>query len=177
MGARTEDIQKAFSYIKKPNPKVFEIGFGNGRDAKEISKYTSNYVGIDLSEEMIKLAQKNVPELTFVLADLETYQFPKDVDVFFAFASLLHSDKESLENLFDKISTSLNDGGVFFLSSKLGEYHKETIDKEGHGPKTYYFYSPEEIEKISPSNLSMVFREIQDFKGQKWFSVILQKTT
>lgn len=175
LDARAKDITQTLSYIKKSNPKTIEIGFGSGRDAKEIIKYTNDYLGIDLSNEMLKIAQQNVPEAKFELADLETYKFPNNTDVVFAFASLLHSDKDSVKDLLKRVSESLNSGGVFFISLKYGNYHKETIDKEGHGPKTYYFYTPEEIEKISPSSLKTVFQEIQDFKNKKWFSIILQK--
>jgi len=175
LDVRAKDITQTLSFIKKSNPKTVEIGFGSGRDAKEIIKHTNDYLGIDLSNEMLKIAQQNVPEAKFELADLETYQFPNNVDVVFAFASILHSDKNSVKDLLKRVSESLNSGGVFFISSKHGSYHKETIDKEGHGPKTYYFYTPEEIEKLSPSNLKTVFQEIQDFKNKKWFSIILQK--
>lgn len=175
IGARTKDIEKAFSYISRPNPKVFEIGFGSGRDAAEIAKRTSDYLGIDLSSEMCKIAQRNVPAARFELADVETYQFPKGIDIIFAFASLLHSDKKGVANIINRACDSLNPAGVFFISTKYDTYHKKMIDKEGHGPKTYYFYTPEDIQKMCPLELKTVFQEIQEFKGQKWFSLILQK--
>lgn len=43
IGSRVEDILQAFSYIQKDVPKVVEIGCGNGRDAREILKYTPDY--------------------------------------------------------------------------------------------------------------------------------------
>lgn len=176
MGARVDDIKKTFSYIKKQNPKTVEIGCGSGRDAKEIVKYTNDFIGIDLSAEMIKLARESVPGVKFELADLETYNFPKNTDVCFSFASILHSDRESIKILLGNICRSLSNQGVIFISSKYGDYHREVIDKEGHGPKAYYFYTPEEIEKLSPSGLRIIFREVQEFGGQKWFSVIFQKS-
>ncbi len=175
IGARTEDIRKTFSYIKKLNPRTVELGSGNGRDAKEIIKSTNDYLGIDLSNEMCKLARQNVPGANFKVADLETYQLPNNIDVIFAFASLLHSDKNSVKDLLERVYKSLNPNGVFFISLKYGVYHKETIDKDGYGLRTYYFYTPEEIEKLCPLGLKTVFQEIQDFKSQKWFSLILQK--
>lgn len=175
IGARTEDTLKTFSFVNKPNPKTVEIGCGNGRDAKEIIKHTNDYLGIDLSKEMIRLAQQNVPDAKFQLADLEKFQFPKGIDVIFSFASLLHSDKESVGEVLKRAYGALNVGGVFFISSKYGHYHKETIDKEGHGPKTYYFYSPEELEKIAPKDLKIIYQIVQNFKGQNWFIVIFQK--
>lgn len=175
IGARVEDIKKAFSYIHKSNPKTIELGCGNGRDAKEIIKQTNDYLGIDLSREMLQIARQNIPEANFELADIETFQFPKGVDVIFSFASLLHSDKESVRKILERASLALNPGGVFFISLKYGQYHQETIDKEGHGPKTYYFYTPDEIESLLPSGLGSVYRDIQDFRGEKWFNLILQK--
>ena len=174
IGARVEDIKKTFAYIEKLNPKTIEIGCGNGRDAKEIINYTNDYLGIDLSKEMIKFAEQNVSEAKFKLADLETYQFPNGVDVIFSFASLLHSDRESIKSVLKRAYKKLNQEGVFFISLKHGKYHKEIIDKEGHEPKTNYFYSPDEIRKLSPSGLKIVYKETQIFRGQKWFSVILQ---
>lgn len=176
IGARIKDIKKTFSYIKKLNPKTIEIGCGNGRDAKEIVNYTNDYLGIDLSEEMLKLAQQNNPEVKFKLADFETYRFPNKVDIVFAFASILHSNREYVKDILKKAHKALHSGGVFFISSKYGPYHKEIIDKESHGPKTYYFYSPEEIKKLSPPGLKIVYQEIQNFRGIKWFNVILQKS-
>jgi len=79
IGARVNDILQAFSYIKKSSQKVVEIGCGNGRDAREILKYTSDYIGMDVSSEMIRLAQEYFPEATskFVVADVEDFDFPK----------------------------------------------------------------------------------------------------
>ncbi|MCX6726367.1 MAG: class I SAM-dependent methyltransferase [Candidatus Shapirobacteria bacterium] len=175
IGARVDDINKSFSYINKINPKVIEIGCGNGRDAKEIIKRTNDYLGIDLSKGMLEQAKMNVPEAKFLLADLENYEFSPGVDIVFAFASLLHSDKESIEKIVKSIYDSMNNSGVFFISLKYGDYHKETLDREGFGPRTYYFYNPNEIKNISPSGFNMVYQDIQDFRDQKWFSVILQK--
>lgn len=176
IGARIEDIERTFAYITKANPKTVEIGCGNGRDAKEIIKHTNDYLGIDLSEGMLKLAKENVPEANFQLIDLESFEFPLNTDTIFSFASLLHTDKETLTKVLQKIDTSLNTNGVIFISLKYGEYHKETLDREGTGPRTYYFYTPKEIQQIAPTTWKTVYQDIQDFRGQKWFSIILQKS-
>ena len=116
LGARVKDIERALSYLNKPNPKVIEIGCGNGRDAKEIVKHTKNYLGIDLSKSLIQLAIKKAPEAKFQMADFETYQFPQNIDVIFAFASLIHSNKEGVKKVLRKAYKSLGLNGVFFIS-------------------------------------------------------------
>jgi len=175
IGARVGDVDRTFALVDKTNPKVVEIGCGNGRDASYIVKHTKDYLGIDLSKEMLKLALKNNPGVNFQLADLETYDFPKGVDIVFSFASLLHTDAESLKEVIEKIYASLNQGGVFFLSLKMGEYHKEKVDRDGLGPRTFYFYNPEEIRKLSPNGLTVIYELPYEFKDQKWFSMILRK--
>lgn len=174
-GVRIDDIEKAFSYIRRLNPKTIELGCGNGRDAEGIVKRTNDYLGIDLSSELIKIAKKKVPEANFRVADFETFKFSKDVDVIFAFASLLHSDRESVRKLIKRAHRALSPGGIFFISSKHSNYCKKTIDKEGYGPKTYYFYTPREIEKLLPVGFEIIFRKPYHLRGQKWFIVILQK--
>lgn len=173
---REKDIDKAFSYVTKPNPKTVEIGCGNGRDAKEIMEHTNDYLGTDLSEGMLELAKQNAPGVNFQLADLEEYSFPSGVDVVFSFASLIHSDKSSLKKVLERVYKALDLGGVFLISLKYGDYHKETLDRDGVGmPRTYYFYTPEEIKELLPNGFEIVYEDIQDFNNQKWFTIILRK--
>lgn len=102
IGARIEDIERGLSFVEKENPRVLEIGCGNGRDAREILKNTSDYTGIDISVEMIKLAEEYAPEGHYVVADIDEYNFPSEIDIIFSFASLLHSDKESVARVLER---------------------------------------------------------------------------
>lgn len=79
IGARVGDIEQVFSYIQKSSPKVIEIGCGNGRDAREILTHTSEYLGIDVSGGMIRLAKEDLPEAheKFIVADVESFEFPE----------------------------------------------------------------------------------------------------
>jgi len=176
MGARAEDVEKAFSFIKKENPKVIELGCGNGRDAKEIIKHTDNYLGIDLSKELLFLAKKYAPEAKFKLADFETFRFPNNIDIIFSFASILHSDKSNLEKVFKRIFKKLSKKGIVFISTKYGRYSKKTIDKEGHGAKTYYFYNLITLKKIMPKKTNLIHKKIYTFQNQKWIDIIFQKS-
>lgn len=65
LGVRISDIEEVFNLLNKENSKVIEIGCGNGRDAEEIIKHTNDYLGLDISEELIKLAQEKVPQGNF----------------------------------------------------------------------------------------------------------------
>ena len=174
MGTLAQDVDKAFSYFHKKNAKVLEIGCGNGRDAKEILKHTSNYLGIDIAEELIKIAKINLPAAHFEAQDFETYEFPPNLDIIFAFASLLHINKENLKSVLDKAWNRLNDKGIFFISLQYDSY-QEKIKADEHGERTFYFYTPKLIEELAASRYKKVYEELRNFKGQEWFIIILQK--
>lgn len=59
---------------------------------------------------MIQLAKDANPghEDAFILADLEEYIFPQGVDIIFSFASLLHTPKETMRRVLDKMYHTLN---------------------------------------------------------------------
>ncbi|EKD99829.1 MAG: methyltransferase type 11 [uncultured bacterium] len=171
---KKEDIEKTLSFISKKNPKVLELGCGNGRDANEIIKYTNDYLGIDYSEKMIEECKKNVPNGRFDIADYETFEFPKNLDVIFAFASLVHSDERNVQKILEKAYVSLNTGGVFHMLLKYGEYHEE-VQNDYAGTRAFYFYKPENILEMAPKGFSQVYETLGDFRNLKWFTIILKK--
>lgn len=175
LGGYPEDIEKTFSFVQnKDNPKVFEIGCGGGRDARDILRYTNNYTSIDISEEFIKHAREEIPNTNFIVADVDEFDFPKDIDAIFAFASLLHSDKESIGQILEKAYESLNEHGVVFLSLKYGEY-KEVRKTDEFGTRTFYYYTPETLKELAGEKFKTVFENQRNFRDQEWFNIIFQK--
>lgn len=173
-GARLSDINETFALIKKDNPKVLEIGCGNGRDAQEILKYTDDYLGVDVSEKLLELAKQKVPNGQFIVADIEEYKLPTELDVVFAFASLIHVPKESLQKIFKSVSSSLNQGGVFRFSMKYAKEYMESTKTDEFGIRTYYLYSVNDINEIA-RGFTILKSEVGGFKGQMWLEVLLQK--
>ena len=135
--ARVEDIEMAFALLgEKENPFVVEIGCAQCRDGKEILNRTDRYLGIDISEEFIKIAKEEVPEGQFEVADAEVFEFPQGIDLIFAFASLLHSDKEALKSILDRAHAAMNLGGIFYLSLKSAPYQK-LVKKDQFGTRVF----------------------------------------
>src|SRR6185437_12824344 len=159
--------------VKKENPVVLEVGCGNGRDAAEIIKRTSRYLGIDISEGLVALARKKVPGATFEVADIESYVFPKGLDIVFGFASLIHVPKPSLQRILAKISAALNPCGVVRLSMKYGDVYRETTKEDEFGTRTYYLYSREDIAQMA-SEFVILKSELSDLREQRWLELLLQ---
>ena len=174
IGPRVRDIEKALSLVTKPNPSILEIGCGDGRDAKEIVKHTDKYLGIDISPSMIELAKTHVPQAKFVVADIESFSFPTDIDVIFAIASLLHSNKDTINNILRRAYKSLNEDGIFFIYLKCDKYQSR-IKEDEFGRRTFYFYTPNDIEQMLQNEYRVIFKEEEIFNNQNWFTIILKK--
>lgn len=166
LGARASDVEEMFKIIGKDNPKILEIGCGNGRDAQEILKYTSDYLGIDVSEEMIKIARRNTPKANFQIVDVELFGFPANLDIVLAFASLIHTNKENFKNILEKIFHALNSSGLVWLSLKYDEKYKEITKEDDFGVRTYYYYSDKDIIEIA-GKFSVIKNEVRDIKRPK----------
>jgi SAM-dependent methyltransferase len=176
IGPRTEDIRLAIKLAgSPPNPHILEIGCGDGRDAKEIVELTRNYTGFDISEELIKIAKQHIPYGNFEVADAISYPYPaNDLDVVFAFASLLHLNKDEV---LEKVHEALRDGGIFFISLKLSPEYKEEVKKDQYGTRMFYFYNPKIIKELA-SNKYEVANQGGGFitvGNTQWFELALKK--
>lgn len=159
---------------EKQNPFVFEIGCGNGRDAFEINKRTTHYWGIDISEKLIDLAKKTVPGVHFEVADIETYKFSKDADIVFAFASLIHVQKESLQEIMEQLFSSVAQNGLVFISLKYSDAYQQVTKTDEFGTRTYWHYSRSDIQEVI-SGFSVEHTTIHDIRGQIWMDILLRK--
>lgn len=174
-GSRKDDVNRAFDFLRKPDVRVIEIGCGNGRDAKDILARTKHYVGIDISEGMIALARTNNPTGTFEVADFTTYALPQGTDLVFAFAALLHSNREEVEQVFSRIHPALSPGGLLYLTLKYGPYQK-FIKHDAYGDRVFYLYTPEDIRVLAGNGFRSVYEDLQTIGHTRWFTIALRKS-
>lgn len=176
IGARTKDINRAFSFVKTKNPKVVEVGCGDGRDAEEITRLTMNYVGFDPSIGLLDIAKKRLPKTKFELNNAINFEYPNGLDVIFSFASLLHSDKDELAQVLKKAAKSLKQGGVFYISLKYMPSYQSAIKKDRFGERQFYFYTPELLQELAGTAYEAVYSEKQKHGSTKWFTIMLKKS-
>jgi SAM-dependent methyltransferase len=152
-----------------------EIGCGNGRDAKEILRFTDDYIGMDISEGMIKLAREYLPNAEFLVADIETSDFPKNIDIIFAFACLLHLDKLAVKDVLLKAHNYLNENGIFYISVKHDKY-QEKIQIDEFGKRVFYYYKEEDFEKLAlETGYNIIYKDIRLLRGVDWLTIALKK--
>ena len=79
-------------------------------------------MGIDSSKEMIKIAQKKVPEANFIIQDMRNLDFAKNSFDGISFSySLFHIEKKSVLDVLKKTHEILKDNGVIILIMQEGE--------------------------------------------------------
>ncbi len=175
-GPRIRYIEQAWKLAGNPKQaKVVEIGCGDGRDAKEIIKRTKNYTGFDISEGFIKLAKKQIPNGKFEVADAATYKFSNNLDIVFAFASLLHLDKDEFRQVLRNVHKALKPAGIFYISVKYAPAYQEYIKKDEHGQRLFYFYHLELIEELAGKDYKTVYSERETIGHTDWLEVALRK--
>jgi SAM-dependent methyltransferase len=176
IGSRVKYIEKAFAHAGiNSDARVLEIGCGDGRDAKAIAPHCSFFSAFDISKELVRIAQVNVPEVNFQVADAVTFSYPEDLDVVFAFASLLHLDKDELKVVFQKATNSLRKGGIFYISTKYRDNYENAIKEDRFGKRLFYFYNRETIEKIAGPEFVTVESDIEHIGDTEWLEIALKK--
>lgn len=175
IGARTHDIDLGFELAGNPeNARVLEIGCGDGRDAAEIVRRTPNYVGMDASQGMLEVARAKVIGAEFVQADAAEYEMPENLDLIFAFASLLHLRDAEVQDVLKRGHAALKPDGIFFLSLKYQRDYIEEIKDDRFGTRQFFFYSPERITKLAGASYENVFQDYQTIGQTKWFTIALK---
>jgi ubiquinone/menaquinone biosynthesis C-methylase UbiE len=81
----------------KKDDKVLDLGCGNGRLFEALEKYDIDYYGLDISEELVKIAKKTYPKGNFIASDLlKTPYKDNEFDVIASIATLHHIPSKKL---------------------------------------------------------------------------------
>lgn len=177
IGARTNDIKLALKLagVTDKSAWVIEIGCGDGRDATEIVKVVKWYEGFDPSEGLLRIARKKLPKESFVISDAMNYKYPKNLDVIYAFASLLHVDKNELQQIFQKLSSSLRLGGVAFISLKERDKYTHKLKEDKFGERLFFYYNPSTIKHAAGVSFETIYEDHQLIGETRWFTIALKK--
>lgn len=179
IGSRIEDISRGLELAEVTNNKarIVELGCGDGRDAKEIVKHTSFFEGVDYSSELIKLAQKNVPNAAFKTQSMLDYEFPEKLDIIFAFASLLHLNRDEMSKIFSKAQMALKQGGIFYISVKYRPHYEEEVKQDKYGKRLFFFYNQELIKELAAPDFTSVYENQHVHGNTDWITIALKKNS
>lgn len=126
-----------------PGKRILDIGCGSGKYVVECAKCGAEVTGIDISEEMIRLAKQfgkqNGVSVTFEVGDA-TKNLPTGFDVITALGVFEYFKDPGI--ILDKMIESINDDGqVIFSVPKLFtfQYPLRELMLKWRGVKCYYY--------------------------------------
>ena len=179
MPPRVKDIELALSLAGNPKQsRILEIGCADGRDAKTMIDRASWYLGIDVAEELIKIARQNVSHGNFQVADAVDFHYPDNLDLVIAFASFIHLDRVELSTIYKKLRRSLRKGGVIYQSLKYSPEYRSEVKADKFGPRQYFFYNPDIIQALAGDGFEIAHTRREIRKGlnhSDWVEVALRK--
>lgn len=112
-------IYNSFLPLVETNGHILDAGCGSGRDSKYFKEAGYSVTALDVSEELVDIASKNIGQ-PVVHASFSDIDWENEFDGIWCCASLLHVPKAELVPVFTKLSKSLKYGGALYFSFKYG---------------------------------------------------------
>jgi len=110
---------------------VLDIGSGTGLPfAKLFLEKGFNYLGIDISSQMIKIARKNVPLAKYKEMSMTDLDYDKKFDGVFSHYSMLLLNPEMFKDVARRIVKSLKANGFFYLSLNEPSVENADLDED-----------------------------------------------
>jgi ubiquinone/menaquinone biosynthesis C-methylase UbiE len=129
-----------------------------------------NVIGIDISENMIKLAKERNPSIQFEIGDmLDLNILNESFGGATAFYSIIHIGSNLMGQVFSEIYRILLPNGIFLFSCHFGTGEIEVDNWFEKGLKYHcYLYKPDELtdklRKVGFSDVSVQIRESYGFE-------------
>lgn len=170
--ANMKELYNFFEKHIKKGMKILDVGFGSARD---ITHFSSKYgvYGIDVVDEFVNHAKKLGFNQVYKQSILDI-TFHNTFDAIWACASLLHIEKENLNQAFKKCDNALKEDGIMYCSFKYGTFIGERNGR-------YYIDLTEESikEYLKDTNFkiidSLVTVDVRPNRNEKWLNIILKK--
>jgi 2-polyprenyl-3-methyl-5-hydroxy-6-metoxy-1,4-benzoquinol methylase len=146
---------REFINLLQPRMKVLDLGCGPGNVSRQLMLSGQEFIiqGIDLSEEMIKLARENAPSGEFSCQDIREISFnDHSFDVIILSFCIVHlTDMETIL-LLQKVSKYMRKEGKLYLSFMEGK--KNGFERTGFSKNEIYFnyHSADSVEKLLKDN-------------------------
>lgn len=132
-----EQHERAIEFVKSRGY-ALDVGCGStGRLIDFLLSKGFKIEGVDVADEMIKLAKKKHPKIEFHKEDICEWELPNKYDFITAWDSIWHVPLDQQEKVIKKLISSLNANGVLIFScggtDDQGDHRDDSM-----GPEVYY---------------------------------------
>lgn len=156
-----------------PQGLILDIGCGAGRDALLFEQEKYKYIGVDLSEDMLRQARIIAPTSIFLSMNMYNLGFAKhSFDGFWAAASLLHVPKNNIRDILAEIRRVVKSNGIGFISLKYGVEEKMVLESSGT-ERFFSFYTLNEFIFILVEN-GFDLLEFQQSRNYVWLTYLVK---
>jgi 2-polyprenyl-3-methyl-5-hydroxy-6-metoxy-1,4-benzoquinol methylase len=163
---------------------VLDLGCGAGHQSKYFADRGFKVTGVDLSEEMVKISQHEVPNAKFHVLDLhDVDSLLEKWDCVCANAVLLHIPKTEIPSVLEKISHVLAPSGLLYVSVKesntgLLDERIEIESDYGYEYKRFFsYYTQNEMDSyLKDIGMEIVYSGITSSGKTNWIQVIAKKS-
>ena len=109
--------------------RFLDLCCGCGYDSARIHALGYEVVGIDFSEESLKIAKERNPDILFYSENLlNDYSYIGNVDAIFVIAGLVHIETDQLRQAFSRMRDVVKENGGLFITIREGkEYDRNFI--------------------------------------------------
>jgi len=91
-----------------------------------------HYEGIDLAQNMVRIAQSHYPQISFRTADALTFKSKKKFDGFWSAATLMHIPMNNWPTLLKNIESNVKNGGIGYLTLPKGRPNPPSNTDQRH---------------------------------------------
>ncbi len=155
------------------NARVLDAGCGAGVPVtKLLAEAGFDVIGVDFSENMLKLARKNVPKATFVKKDMTKLDFEANsFDGLLAIYSIIHIPREKHHLLFQSFHKILKPRGIMLIS--MGSSEWEGIEKYYGVEMFWSHYNPEKsVRIIKKAGFKIMYERCVETGGEKHYWIL-----
>lgn len=161
--------------------KVLDAGCGSGIPATRILSQSFDVIGVDFSEEQIRLARRLVPEAEFICQDITELDFPDEsFDAICSYYTIIHIPREEHRSLLQSFYRMLKASGLVLLCMGAGDL-PEDIDEDWLGTRLYWshFNAETNLKMMADCGFQIIWSKIVTeqpvFGGGEHLFVLAQK--
>ncbi len=143
-------LDRFLQLIEALDPKILDVGCGNGKDTAYLMVKGATVVGIDYSSNMLQEAKRHVQDGVFHLMDMRNLGFPNNTfDGVWANGCIYHVPKVELSQVLKEVIRVLKPLGIFSFNAKAGtgEGLEDNPKSFAGGPRFYAYYTISETKE------------------------------
>ncbi len=131
--AETRDQASSVPYLEKLEGRlaadslILDLGCGAGLPVdRRLIDHGHRVIGVDISDAMLTLARRNVPEASYQLRDMATLKEDEhSVDAVVSFFAMFHIDRRYHRDLLYRLRSYLQEGGLILVTTGRSDWEGE----------------------------------------------------